>query len=244
MLSGATIRWRARRDVERRVKDIRTMHSERLASQCRDEENNEETQTECTETAIEAVIENNESDREGDGRLWEEDVVEMDTSHFDQQAFSLKVPEDSDSDQDTDETVDQSGNLGASLQNWALTFGVSLVALTDLLGLLRMYHPELPKDARTLLKTITHNIQERCGGLYYYFGILSSLKQKLYKACEPITNGCTLKLQINIDGLPLFKSSGIQVWPIFGLLLSVPIKEPAVIALFSGPNKPKPADIF
>lgn len=90
VLSGATIRWRARRDVERRVKDIRTMHSERLASQCRDEENSEETQTECTETAIEAVIENNESDREDDGRLWEEDVVAMDTSHFDQQAFSLK----------------------------------------------------------------------------------------------------------------------------------------------------------
>lgn len=157
----------------------------------------------------------------------------------------MKVPEDSDSDQDTDETVDQSGNLGASLQNWALTFGVSLVALTALLGLLRLCHPELPKDARTLLKTkITHNIQERCGGLHYYFGILSSLKQKLYKACESITNGCTLKLQINIDGLSLFKSSGIQVWPILGLLLSVPIKEAAVIVLFSGPNKPKPADIF
>ncbi len=154
VLSNATIRWRAHRDVERRLKEIRTMHTERFASQCCGQESTEERQTECRERVAEAVIENSGSDREEGGGLLEEDLVEMDTSHFDQQSFSMDVPEEeSDSDRDTDETVDQSCNLGASLHNWALTFGVSLVALTALLGLLRLYHPDLPKDARTLLKT-------------------------------------------------------------------------------------------
>lgn len=240
ILSDATIRWRARRDVERRLNEIRTMHTERFASQC----SNQERPAECRESLTEA--DTGGSDKEEDGGLLEEGV-QMDTSHFDQQFFSFDLPEvESDSDKDTDdEAVDQSCDLGASLHNWALTFGVSLVALTALLGLLRLYHPDLPKDARTLLKTkTTHNIQERCGGLYHYTGILSSFKQKLYQAYKSITDGCTLKLQINIDGLPLFKSSGIQLWPILGLLISVPIKEPAVIALFCGPHKPKPADIF
>lgn len=122
---------------------------------------------------------------------------------------------------------------------------MSLVALTALLGLLRLHHPDLPKDARTLLKTeAKFSIGRKCVGLYYYIGILSSFKEKLHQAFQSFENGCTFKLQINIDGLPLFKSSGIQVWPIIGRLLSFPNKEPAVIALFSGPHKPKPAEVF
>jgi len=52
-----------------------------------------------------------------------------------------------------------------------------------------------------------------------------------------LTDGLTLRLQINIDELPLFKSSSVQLWPILGLLLSVPMKEPVVIALYSGEKK-------
>lgn len=119
-------------------------------------------------------MENREVDMEeiGNDRLSGEDIVEMDASHFDQQSFMMELPEeetDSDSDPNNDETVDQSCNLSDSLRNWALTFGVSLVALTALLRLLRFYQPDLPKDARTLLKTkMTYNIEKRCGGLYYY----------------------------------------------------------------------------
>ncbi|KAK0142658.1 hypothetical protein N1851_019414 [Merluccius polli] len=100
--------------------------------------------------------------------------------------MDLPEEEESDSDQDADET-DQSCNLGESLRNWTLTFGVSLVALTALLGLLRLHHPDLPKDARTLLKTkVTFNIEKKCEGLYYYIGILSSFKEKLHQAFESI----------------------------------------------------------
>ncbi|CAM4722162.1 unnamed protein product [Leuciscus chuanchicus] len=147
----------------------------------------------------------------GNEQMIEEEIGEEETSN--EQSFRMDQPgseEESYSDQDSDES-EQTCNFGDSLRNWALTFGVSLVALTALLSLLRLYHPDLPKDARTLLKTTTtYSIERKCEGLYYYIGILSSFKQKLQQAFESFADGCTLKLQINIDGLPLFKSSGIQ----------------------------------
>lgn len=37
--------------------------------------------------------------------------------------------------------------------NWAAEFRIKLVVLPGLLGLLRLWHPNVPKDAWTLLKT-------------------------------------------------------------------------------------------
>ncbi|XP_073669952.1 uncharacterized protein [Paramisgurnus dabryanus] len=250
LLSGAAMRWRARRDVQKRLQHIRDMHSESFASQCCSGENVVEGHPGCRERLAETVLENMQGDMEereeiGNEQMIEEEIGEEETSN--EQSFRMDQSgseEESNSDQDSDES-EQTCNFGDSLRNWALTFGVSLVALTALLGLLRLYHPDLPKDARTLLKTTTtYSIERKCEGLYYYIGILSSFKQKLQQAFESFADGCTLKLQINIDGLPLFKSSGIQVWPILGCLLSFPIKEPVVIALFCGPHKPKTAEVF
>lgn len=59
-----------------------------------------------------------------------------------------------------------------------------------------------------------------------------------------IADGFTFRLQINIDGLPLFKSCNLQLWPILGLFLNFPMKEPVVIGLFSGTKKPNAPDEF
>lgn len=129
-------------------------------------------------------------------------------------------------------------SLTDSISNWAIQFGISLVALTALLGIVRICHPDLPKDARTILRTQTkYSILERAGGQYHYFGILASLRNTLSKYMHTLVENFTLKLKINIDGLPFFKSSSLQLWPILGLLLSVPLKEPVVIGLFCGPKK-------
>ncbi|KAK0156029.1 hypothetical protein N1851_001424 [Merluccius polli] len=113
-----------------------------------------------------------------------------------------------------------------------------MVALTVLLSILNLTHPNLPKDGRTLLKTKVHyDIQEKAGGNYHHFGILSFLRATLNKHVKILTEGMTLGLQINIDGLPLFKSSTLQLWPILGLLVTVPMKEPVVIGVYCGPKK-------
>ena len=129
----------------------------------------------------------------------------------------------SDSENDDDLT-----SLSDNIANWAVSFGISMVALTALLSILHINHPNLPKDGRTLLKTKMHYaIQEKVGGNYHHFGILSSFT--LSKYAKTLAEGMTLGLQMNIDGLPLFKSSTVQLWPILGLLVSVPMKEPVVI---------------
>ena len=59
---------------------------------------------------------------------------------------------------------------------------------------------------------------------------------------------CTLEekitFQVNIDGLPLFKSSNSQFWPILGMLDNPPIKEPFIIGLLYGSKKPTSASDF
>ena len=47
-----------------------------------------------------------------------------------------------------------------------------------------------------------------------------------------------LNLQINIDGLPLFKSSAYQLWPILGILIQSKSKVPFVICMFGAKKKP------
>jgi hypothetical protein len=45
-------------------------------------------------------------------------------------------------------------------------------------------------------------------------------------------------LQINIDGLPLFKSTRHQFWPILGSIRNIENREPFIIGLFFGLKKP------
>ena len=53
----------------------------------------------------------------------------------------------------------------------------------------------------------------------------------------------TIKLQFNFDGLPLFKSSTTELWPILCLVTGVRSK-PFVVGIYSGKKKPKKLDEF
>ncbi|XP_028281085.1 uncharacterized protein LOC114448365 [Parambassis ranga] len=145
------------------------------------------------------------------------------------------------SDSDDESQDDDMGNgmsLDESLCDWAVHFRVPLVALTALLSILRVHHPSLPKDARTLLKTTTsYTIHDLAGGTYYYFGIWKAFEKSLAHIWSCIPNKHVFRLQLNVDGLPLFRSSSLQFWPILGLLQGVK-KKPVVIALFCGNSKP------
>ncbi|KAL3997086.1 hypothetical protein ACER0C_009742 [Sarotherodon galilaeus] len=113
--------------------------------------------------------------------------------------------------------------LITSLRYWASTFSVLLVAVTALLGILHVFHPDLPKDARTVLRTQGQiRTMKMDGGDYHHFGLLlESLKE--------------LTLQFNIDGLPLFKSSKLQFWPILAIANVDYTKSPFLVGL----GKPK-----
>ena len=79
--------------------------------------------------------------------------------------------------------------------------------LHDLLKILIDYGLDLLKDSRTLKGTPRDiNNSAKCSGKFIYLG----LKRALHKCLEKIDcDEDNLKLAINIDGIPLFKSSSV-----------------------------------
>lgn len=82
----------------------------------------------------------------------------------------------------------------------------------------------LPKDSRTLLSTPRKcEYKSVSPGKYFHFGIEQSIQEIVQQSPQAqrsflASNLHQLSLQINIDGIPLNKSSTSQFWPILGLL--------------------------
>lgn len=110
-------------------------------------------------------------------------------------------------------------SLADQLGFWALDFNVRKIAVTALLNILRSNGLNfLPKDARTLLSTPRKVcIENVAGGKYWHNGIRKALSSIFYA----ITNEISIELGINIDGLPLFKSSPLEFWPTLANILSM-----------------------
>ena len=68
----------------------------------------------------------------------------------------------------------------------------------------------------------------------FIFGILNGLRSCEMAILKLGTD--VIQYQINVDGLPLFRSSGIQLWPILGRVVGVNF--PFLIGAFCGASKP------
>lgn len=137
---------------------------------------------------------------------------------------------------------DECSKLTKALCDWALRNDVPQNTLSDLLSVLREFHPSLPKQARTLLHTdrIAASVKNIKGGEYLHFGILTHFQTMPAYVIQNVTEA--IGLQINVDGLPLYKSSALQLWPILG---KVPFeKKPFVIGVFCGKTKPLDLDQY
>ena len=117
------------------------------------------------------------------------------------------------------------------LRNWALKHNVIHTAISDLLSWFKT-SPDtsnLPKDARTLLRTPRQlNI--------YYFGLFEGLLKCYDK--HKSTNINTFCLDFNVDGIPIHKSTLESFWPILCRVTNFPRDQPFPVAIFCGPSKP------
>ena len=128
------------------------------------------------------------------------------------------------------------------LASWATKYQVQRAAVNDVLELLQKQGHALPKDARTLLGTPKDvTVISKCGGQYIYFGLARGIKQVLSKHPSTKSNDLPLQLTINIDGLPLFKSTSDQFWPILG---SFDNQEVFLIGLYYGKSKPDSLEAY
>lgn len=101
---------------------------------------------------------------------------------------------------------------------WGTQAQIKQVDHRSLLHILHPYHPELPLDVRTLLKT-PQNVEllSMGSGNVFYFGIRSALESMLKAHLIPKT-ALLLHLKFNIDGLLIAKSVTKVFWPTLVLL--------------------------
>lgn len=143
----------------------------------------------------------------------------------------------------TEDSEEEEDCLRTQLAGWAIDNMIPHVALGKLLTILSKDHPTLPKDPRTLLKTVTCvKTTELSGGVYHHSGIESGILSQLLVSPE-LQKLTSVSMQVNVDGLPLFKSSNAQFWPVLGLIEQYvgnvqQNKLPFVIGLYYGKKKP------
>lgn len=191
------------------------------------------------------VIVGNQSDSNSVSQASDADDSEIDRETA---QFELFLFDDLNCDNDSsDEEIICSGKeelFRQKLSEWASEFSIRHTALAVLLDLLREDYQFLPKDPRTLLKT-ARNVQEIAGGLYHHFGVSTSILQILETLLLTRTLDVEeIALQINIDGLPLFKSSSQQFWPILGRITIPLVTDPFIIGIFCGNSKPGNLDEY
>lgn len=132
--------------------------------------------------------------------------------------------------------------LYTDLQKWAVSFNIKQNALKDLLLILNNRFPNvLPKDPRTFLKTDqTIHIQPMGDGQYWHNGFVESLTQ-VFPLIHQFSH---ISIKINIDGLPIYKSSKDEFWPILANIEEAPEVQPMVIGVYCGKSKPKDVNQF
>ena len=153
----------------------------------------------------------------------------------------LGVDSNSESEDDCEEFL--ADTFAQDLGEWAVSYNIQHSAVAGLLTLLRKRCvPTLPIDPRTLLKTPRHYVIKNVGGGEYSHVGLTSELSKIVIADKSVLK--QLNLQINIDGIPLFKSTNTSLWPILCSVINSVNKEPFVVGIFCGKEKPTDAKEF
>lgn len=153
--------------------------------------------------------------------------VDENNSGYDE-VMDVSEPPISSSEDDHEEFSAPSDSLKNELAQFMVSANMTRDNCNTLLAILRKHGMQLPKDCRTLRKTPRSvEVQSKCGGQYVYFGIK--------KALQMVELDDEYKVNINVDGVPLYKSSSTQFWPI---LCQINSSKPIIVALFLGTCKP------
>lgn len=176
---------------------------------------------------------NNNDELDEDNVNFEQDVkTDVDSD----KKFVINLPDQN----DIQVTQNSDEYLLKFLKKWAMR-GVAHRKVDELLAGLRSLHSFLPKSHKTLLRTPRKVELQRNGrGLMWYKGIIANLNQR-------VTDDYLLKhkeiiIDVNIDGLALFKSTDDNFWPIVGCLKGEAV--PFIIGVWRDIGKPDNLDAF
>lgn len=129
-------------------------------------------------------------------------------------------------------------NMRSDLRNWSEETNVTNTALTSLLKVLHKHGMDVPLRAETLKKTPRGlNIERKSGGEYVYLGVEQNIRRAIADSAAPIPE--KIQLRVNVDGLPIFKSKQLSLWPIQCSITDFPKMQPLIVALFCANHKPQ-----
>lgn len=138
-------------------------------------------------------------------------------------------------------------NFKEQFIGWLCEYNITHRATAALLKILKHVNinelQDLPLDPRTLLNTPKNTVvREVPPGRYFHYGLRNALIDTL-KTIDLSRIQKNIEININIDGLPLAKSSKSQFYPILGEIFPK-IAEPFVIGAYHGYNKPACPNLF
>lgn len=120
------------------------------------------------------------------------------------------------------------------IKNWAVKHNVSRQCFDDLLKILSNEKINVPLSSKTLIKSKACTLRTVSPGSYLHIG----LKNQLLKVKSVIENCESICLDINVDGLPLYKSSSLALWPILAKIVDNPRVKVFPIGIYLGNKKP------
>lgn len=126
------------------------------------------------------------------------------------------------------------------LRKWTTTYNVPQAALKSIIKIVnKNFHANLPTDPRTLMKTPRSVSYSEIGNgindqLYWHQGLEICLRN----CFNNITQSVSISININIDGLPLHKSTHKNFWPVLFNIHEYPSIHPMAIGIFYGDSKP------
>ncbi|XP_058814401.1 uncharacterized protein LOC131678343 [Topomyia yanbarensis] len=129
-----------------------------------------------------------------------------------------------------------------NLHCWAVKNNIRHSVFKELLAILNIRLSNiLPRDPRTLLKTIQSvDLQQMENGQYWHQGVKNCLERVLSESTGP----SNISLKVNIDGVPVYRSSKDEFWPILINIDEYPQVAPMIVGIYAGKQKPTNVGTF
>lgn len=147
------------------------------------------------------------------------------------------------SEDDTDET---NNSIGEKLYMFFTIFGISNRAMSYLLAILEEEGLNVPSSVYLLKKPFSCDKKVdvikstlNCGGEFVYLSIEDNIKYCIDNNLIQLTDKYTeFRIMLNIDGLPLFRSSPVNIWPILVSFRDYDFGKPLPVGVYVGVKKP------
>lgn len=114
---------------------------------------------------------------------------------------------------------DEMSDFVDKLKFWAINHRISARAISSLLTILICVgFTSLPKDSRTFMRTPSKlPIKLLSNGKMWYHGLTKCIE----KVFINLRSNISITLNFNFDGLPVFRSSNLQFWPILASIRGI-----------------------